>query len=69
VKRILEALLAQGCPQPWLQQIHAPIGLDIGAVTPAEIAISILAELVAARNGKAHPMSLGAQPVSAPPQP
>jgi xanthine dehydrogenase accessory factor len=52
VKRIFDALLAQGCQPDWLQQVHAPIGLDIGAVTPAEIAISIVAELVAVRNGR-----------------
>ncbi|WP_421655949.1 XdhC family protein [Leptothermofonsia sp. ETS-13] len=34
-----------------LQQIHAPIGLDIGALTPAEIAISICAELIKVRRG------------------
>ena len=38
---------APGVPR----HIHAPIGLDIGAVTPAEIAISIMAELVAIRRG------------------
>jgi xanthine dehydrogenase accessory factor len=32
--------------------VRAPIGLDIGAITPAEIAISILAELIAIRHGK-----------------
>lgn len=32
--------------------IHAPIGLDIAAVNPAEIAIAILAEIVAARHQK-----------------
>jgi xanthine dehydrogenase accessory factor len=59
VKRILDELAAQGCPPEWLQQIHAPIGLDIGAVTPAEIAVSILGEVIAVRNGKAHlPLSL-----------
>jgi len=36
-----------------LSHVHAPIGLDIGAVTPQEIAVSIAAELVAIRRGKA----------------
>ncbi len=52
VKRIFDALAADNCPADWLAQVHAPIGLDIGAVTPAEIAVSIVAEIVAARNGK-----------------
>ncbi len=52
VKRIFDELVAGGCPADWLQQVHAPIGLDIGAVTPAEIAVSILAEMIAVRNGK-----------------
>ncbi len=52
VKRIFDALAADNCPADWLAQVHAPIGLDIGAVTPAEIAVSILAELVAVRSGK-----------------
>ncbi len=52
VKRIFDEMVARGCAAEWLQQVHAPIGLDIGAVTPAEIAVSIVAELVAARNGR-----------------
>ena len=51
VARICDALLAEGMPPECLQRVHAPIGLDIGAVTPAEIAISILAELIAVARG------------------
>ena len=51
VARIADALLAEGMPPECLERVHAPIGLDIGAVTPAEIAISILAELIAVRRG------------------
>jgi xanthine dehydrogenase accessory factor len=51
VTRIYDALLAEGMPPECLQRVHAPIGLDIGAVTPAEIAISILAELIAVARG------------------
>jgi xanthine dehydrogenase accessory factor len=52
VARIFEALEAEGMPAECLRRVHAPIGLDIGAITPAEIAISILAELIAIRHGK-----------------
>lgn len=51
VARIYDALLAEGMPSECLQRVHAPIGLEIGAITPAEIAISILAELIAVRRG------------------
>ena len=51
VARIYDALRAEGMPAECLQRVHAPIGLDIGAVTPAEIAISILAELIAVTRG------------------
>ena len=43
---------SEGMPLECLARVHAPIGLDIGAITPAEIAISILAELIAIRHGK-----------------
>ena len=52
VARVFDALEAEGMPVECLARVHAPIGLDIGAITPAEIAISILAELIAVRHGK-----------------
>jgi xanthine dehydrogenase accessory factor len=45
--RRLERLAAQGFGEDAVQRIHAPIGLDIGAVSPAEIAVAILAEMIA----------------------
>lgn len=54
VARLYEQLLAQGQTRlEDLSHVHAPIGLDIGAVTPQEIAVSIVAELVAVRRGRA----------------
>ena len=47
-----ERLLAQGIGEEELTRIAAPIGLDLGAVTPEETALSILAEVVAVRNGR-----------------
>jgi len=53
VARIYDALTTDGMPAECLKRVHAPIGLDIGAVTPTEIAVSILAELIAVKHGKA----------------
>jgi len=52
VARIFDALKTDRMPEEQLQRVHAPIGLDIGAVTPQEIAVSILAELIAVKHGK-----------------
>ena len=49
----LEALRAQGLSEDEVARVQTPVGLDIGARTPEEIALSILAGLVAARNGPA----------------
>jgi xanthine dehydrogenase accessory factor len=52
VKRIFDALREEGTTEEALRGVHAPIGLDIGAITPQEIAVSIVAELVATKHGK-----------------
>jgi xanthine dehydrogenase accessory factor len=49
---IYEELLKNGVPLERLQAVHAPVGLDIGAKTPEEIALSIVAEIVAFREGR-----------------
>jgi xanthine dehydrogenase accessory factor len=48
----LERMRARGFDDKALARIHAPIGLDIGAVSPAEIAVSILGEIVASLRRK-----------------
>ena len=47
-----ERLLAAGLEEEVLARIAAPIGLDLGAVTPEETALSIMSEVVAVRNGR-----------------
>jgi xanthine dehydrogenase accessory factor len=47
-----EDLKKQGAPEEAFLKLQAPIGLDIGAETPEEIAISIAAEIIAAKKGK-----------------
>lgn len=62
VRAAFEQLAADGVPADWLARVHAPLGLDIGAETPAEIAVAVAAEMVlAARGGSARPLSERAQ--------
>lgn len=51
VGNVRAQLLSQGFPSEILDAIHAPIGVPIGADTPAEIALSVAAEMVAYRRG------------------
>ncbi|MFN8598996.1 MAG: XdhC family protein [Candidatus Binatia bacterium] len=59
VRRILEHLEEEGADRERVAAVHAPIGLDIGAETPGEIAVSIVAEMVnVRRRGKAAAVAL-----------
>lgn len=51
-RTLFEALRAEGIPEASLARVRTPMGLDIGAVTPGEIAVSIVAEMVAVRRGR-----------------
>jgi xanthine dehydrogenase accessory factor len=53
VRAALEQLAREGISPARLRSIHAPVGLDIGAETPEEIAVAIAAELVLVRRGGA----------------
>lgn len=58
IRLIFDDLIAKGIPRETLARVHAPLGLNIGSQTVPEIAISIVAELIAHRN-------LGAVPAGA----
>ncbi len=48
---VLDKLREEGASEDQLKKVRAPIGLDIGAVSPEEVALAILAEIVGARRG------------------
>ena len=51
VRTVLDRLKADGICEEHLARVHAPIGLAIGAESPAQIAVSILAQIIAVRSG------------------
>ena len=58
VTAVLQHLAGEGFPQEALERVRTPIGLDIGAETPQEIAVSIIAEIIQTRRGgTGQPMS------------
>lgn len=59
VARIYTQMKEEGLDVAAMKQVHAPIGLDIGAVTPQEIGVSILAELIAVKHGKVRGRDAG----------
>ena len=53
VLNVIRELEKEGIPRAAFERIHAPMGLDIGAVSPEEIAISVAAEMIAVRRDAA----------------
>ncbi|HKW19250.1 MAG TPA: XdhC/CoxI family protein [Terriglobales bacterium] len=53
---IFRELVSEGIPEKLFERVHAPVGLDIGAITPEEIAVAITAELIAARRRVERPL-------------
>jgi xanthine dehydrogenase accessory factor len=54
VKATLDRLAEEGIAQELLDQVHAPLGIDVGAETPEEIAVAIIAEIVRERRSGAR---------------
>jgi xanthine/CO dehydrogenase XdhC/CoxF family maturation factor len=54
VTSVFKKLAGEGVSQQALQRVHAPIGLRIGAISPQEIGVSILAEIIAHLNNTGH---------------
>ena len=66
-ERRITRLLDAGVSRSELAGLHSPIGLDLGASTPAETAVSILAEVLAARTGASgRPLARTDGPIHAP---
>jgi xanthine dehydrogenase accessory factor len=65
-ERRRERLLEEGVPEEELERIHGPSGLDLGAESQPETGLSILAEIVAVRNGRAGgPLKTSSQRIHA----
>jgi xanthine dehydrogenase accessory factor len=60
VRATLERLEAEGFDARRLDEVHAPLGLDLGAETPEEIAVAIIAEIIRERRkGVRDDLTLG----------
>jgi xanthine dehydrogenase accessory factor len=51
------ALEKEGVPAERLERVHSPVGLDIGALTPEEIAVAVVAEMIAVRRNAILPVT------------
>lgn len=55
VRQDIDALREGGVAEDFLKSLHSPVGIDIGAVTPMEIALSIMAQVIACKYDKSPP--------------
>ena len=46
---VIKELEKEGIPRERFERLHSPMGLELGAITPEEIAVSVLAEMIALR--------------------
>ena len=53
VLNVVRELVKEGTPREAFDRLHAPMGLDIGAISPEEIAVSVAAEMIAVRRNAA----------------
>jgi xanthine dehydrogenase accessory factor len=51
-----KVLVGEGVPASQIERIHSPAGIDIGALTPEEIAVAVVAELIAVRRSARSPV-------------
>lgn len=58
VKDDVEELKRRGVAPEFIEALHSPVGLDIGAVTPEEVVVSIMADVIAVKRGKHLPHSV-----------
>src|SRR5260221_94564 len=56
-QKVFDFLAEKGIPRDWLSQIRSPAGLHLGGLSPQEIAVSILAEIVQMRKTKKTPIA------------
>ena len=60
--RVRERLSQQGLAAAAIERVQTPMGLDIGAQTPEEIAVAMVAELIRVRRQATHPAAVGQGP-------
>ena len=64
VRTVLEQLAEEGADPEALRRVYAPIGIDLGGNAPGEIAVSIMAEIIAHRHGRLNQLRASTNPLT-----